>query len=90
VIQFWQLQKPLQILALFGKNSDREPNEVQLVVYNPAQDYPADSVVRLTYIEIPQVEHTHATMLSKPFWMWGAEMGSNEHGGPRTWIGNWQ
>jgi secernin len=67
-------------VTLFGKNSDREPNEAQYVVCNPAQDYPADSSVQLTYIEIPQVEHTLATLLSKPFWMWGAEMGVNEHG----------
>lgn len=67
-------------VTLFGKNSDREPNEAQHVVRNPAQDYPAGSLVRLTYIEIPQVEHTFATLLSKPFWMWGAEMGVNEHG----------
>jgi secernin len=66
--------------TLFGKNSDREPNEAQHVLRSPAKDFPAGSTVRLTYIEIPQVEHTFATLLSKPYWMWGAEMGVNEHG----------
>jgi len=33
-----------------------------------------------TYIDIPQVEHTYAVILSKPAWMWGAEMGANECG----------
>lgn len=65
---------------IFGKNSDREPNEAQCVVTLPAADYPAGSMVKCTYIEIPQVSHTHAVLLSKPFWMWGAEMGSNAFG----------
>lgn len=38
-----------------------------------------------TYIEIPQVEKTYAVILSKPAWMWGAEMGANECG---VCIGN--
>ncbi len=67
-------------VTIFGKNSDREPNEAQQVETRPAQDYPSGSLVRLTYIEIPQVEHTFATLLCRPFWMWGAEMGVNEHG----------
>ncbi|MBN2550128.1 MAG: C69 family dipeptidase [Anaerolineales bacterium] len=67
-------------VAIFGKNSDREPNEAQYVASYPAADYPAGSRLRCTYIEIPQVEHTFAVLLSKPFWMWGAEMGANEHG----------
>ena len=36
--------------------------------------------LQCTYIEIPQVRHTCAVTLSKPAWMWGAEMGVNEHG----------
>ena len=72
-------------VMIFAKNSDREPNEAQHLLYAPAANHPPGSVLRCTYIEIPQVEHTYAVLLSKPFWMWGAEMGSNEHG---VTIGN--
>ncbi|TLN24838.1 peptidase U34, partial [bacterium] len=71
--------------VIFGKNSDREVNEAQVVVTIPAGDYSPNSRLKCTYIEIPQVTHTQAIILSKPFWMWGAEMGSNEHG---VTIGN--
>ena len=67
-------------VAIFGKNSDRHPNEGQHLVYIPAATHPPKSRVRCTYIEIPQARQTHAVLLSKPFWMWGAEMGVNEHG----------
>ncbi len=50
-----------------------------------AIDHSAGSKVRMTYIEIPQVAHTHAVLLAKPFWIWGAEMGVNEH---QVAIGN--
>lgn len=70
---------------IFGKNSDRPADEVQEVVYLPATDYPDGSTLQCTYIEIEQASHTHAVILSKPAWMWGAEMGSNEHG---VCIGN--
>ncbi|MEN4042765.1 MAG: C69 family dipeptidase, partial [Anaerolineaceae bacterium] len=66
--------------VLFAKNSDREPNEAQYMLLIPAADYPAGSQVKCTYIEIPQAAHTNRVLLSKPFWMWGAEMGANEHG----------
>jgi secernin len=66
--------------VLFAKNSDREPNEAQYMDQIPAADHPAGSRVRCTYIDIPQVAHTNTVLLSKPFWMWGAEMGANEHG----------
>ncbi|MCL4128011.1 UNVERIFIED_CONTAM: hypothetical protein GTU68_013282 [Idotea baltica] len=71
--------------VIFGKNSDRPQNEIQEVIYEPAKDYSSDSKLQCTYIEIDQVAHTHAVILSKPSWMWGAEMGSNEHG---VCIGN--
>lgn len=36
--------------------------------------------VQCTYIQIPQLEYTHSVILSKPAWMWGAEMGANDQG----------
>ena len=64
----------------FGKNSDREPNEAQALEFHPAQDHPPDSRLTCTYLTLPQVNYTHAVLISRPFWMWGAEMGVNEHG----------
>uniref|UniRef100_A0A1A8P9W2 Secernin 3 n=3 Tax=Nothobranchius TaxID=28779 RepID=A0A1A8P9W2_9TELE len=71
---------------IFGKNSDRPCDEVQEVVYFPAKDYyNPDEKLECTYIEIEQVAHTHAVVLSRPAWLWGAEMGANEH---QVCIGN--
>ncbi|NMC03813.1 MAG: hypothetical protein GYA24_01315 [Candidatus Lokiarchaeota archaeon] len=70
---------------LFGKNSDRDPDEVQNLEIVKAQDHAASELLKCTYIEIPQVPHTHEVFLSKPYWIWGAEMGVNEHG---VCIGN--
>jgi len=66
--------------VIFGKNSDREPNEAQALEHHPAQAHAAGQTVKCTYLEIPQVPETHAVLLSRPFWMWGAEMGANEKG----------
>lgn len=66
-------------IAVFAKNSDRQPNEAQYTTLLPAADYPKGSKVKCTYIEIPQAKHTYKVVLSKPFWIWGAEMGLNEH-----------
>lgn len=65
---------------LFAKNSDRSPNEPHLVVHVPAADHSAGSMVKATYITIPQAAHTLETVLCKPSWIWGAEMGVNEAG----------
>jgi dipeptidase len=64
---------------VFAKNSDREPNEAQAILRLPARRT-SESSVHCTYITIPQVTHTYEVILSKPFQMWGAEMGANEHG----------
>ena len=41
--------------------------------------------LQCTDIEVEQVSKTHAVILSRPSWLWGAEMGANEHG---VCIGN--
>ncbi len=65
--------------VLLSKNSDREPDEAQALLHLPRQSN-ADSHVQCTFIEIPQVAERHECILSKPFQMWGAEMGVNEWG----------
>jgi len=70
--------------GFFGKNSDRSPNEPQVVEYYPAQVHNT-AKVKTTYIEVDQVEKTKAIVLSRPTWMWGGEMGVNECG---VCIGN--
>ncbi len=71
--------------VMLAKNSDREPNEAQWLQFVPRADHQPGERVHCTYIDVPQVEATHAVLLSRPFWMWGCEMGINEHG---VTIGN--
>jgi len=67
-------------LTLFGKNSDREPDEAQNIRIIPRKKHSHTDIVKCTYITIPQVSETARILLCQPFWMFGAEMGGNEHG----------
>ncbi|MBL7844300.1 MAG: C69 family dipeptidase [Cyclobacteriaceae bacterium] len=64
---------------LLAKNSDREPHEAQAIIHCPRM-LQAEASVQCTFISIPQVSETYECILSKPFQMWGAEMGVNEYG----------
>lgn len=66
--------------TFFGKNSDRSPNEAHLMVRQPAREYAPGTTLKTTYVTLPQVARTNACVLLKPHWIWGAEMGWNEHG----------
>jgi dipeptidase len=70
--------------VLFGKNSDRCVSEPQIVEFHKAK-INEHSTLKATYIEIEQVKETKAVLLSRPSWMWGAEMGVNQCG---VTIGN--
>ena len=69
--------------TIFGKNSDRDPNEAQaLAVHDPR---PGGDDVQATHVRVdaatlPDREETNRVLLSRPWWTWGAEMGANEQG----------
>src|SRR5690625_4375477 len=65
---------------LFAKNSDRQPNEPLLLIHVPKKTFPKGSTLSCSYIDIDQVEETNEIYIVKPSWMWGCEMGTNEHG----------
>ena len=68
--------------VIFGKNSDRPRGEGQSIRRYPAAEHDLKQNPKLscTYIDIPQAERTCAVLLSQIDWMYGAEMGANEHG----------
>ncbi|XP_077302087.1 secernin-2 [Arctopsyche grandis] len=64
--------------VVFAKNSHRPRNEVQEIIYAKGNKRDSGSL-KCTYIEIPEFDGpTNSVILSKPAWMWGAEMGSND------------
>lgn len=64
----------------FAKNSDREPDEPQLVEVHASVRGDSAKRLQCTHIEIDQLPDRFGTILSRPVWMWGAEMGVNSAG----------
>jgi secernin len=65
--------------VILAKNNDRRASEAHVLVHAPRDKYQPGAMVRCTYIEIPQVSETYEVLLSKPFWIWGCEMGVHQH-----------
>ena len=77
---------------LFAKNSDRDPGEPQIIQYcsgNEGLESPSHPEHRPYYdtLQYPQllkaashVNLRYKALISRPAWMWGAEMGINEMG----------
>lgn len=63
---------------VFAKNSDRPPGEAQ-IVWPFGRRASAGCTLRTQYLSIGDTG-AHATLLSSPTWLWGAEHGVNEHG----------
>jgi secernin len=66
--------------VLFAKNSDRDANESQILEWHPAVTHEPNARLTCTWIEIPQAASTMPVLISRPWWMWGAEMGANAAG----------
>jgi dipeptidase len=66
--------------VVLAKNSDREPNEAHVLTHIPRTRHEPGAMVECTYVAIPQVRETYEVLLSRPFWLWGCEMGINEFG----------
>ena len=79
--------------SLFGKNSDRDPGEPQIIqmCFDAERDFHETPYLESLpkYVDGPlkslsaifgEFRHPYAALLSRPVWMWGAEMGVNERG----------
>ena len=63
---------------VFAKNSDRPPGEIQ-IAWPFGRRASVGCTLRTQYLSIGDTG-AHATLLSCPTWLWGAEHGVNEHG----------
>ncbi|MCX8095100.1 MAG: carcinine hydrolase/isopenicillin-N N-acyltransferase family protein [Caldisericia bacterium] len=72
-------KRTLSGFTIFGKNSDRDPNEVQIFTLINNRGISKENI-KTTYIEIEPYEVKFRIFLSKPTWLWGGEMGINECG----------
>lgn len=70
---------------MLAKNSDRPLGEAQPLVFIEGGEHPAGEMLQCTHLTIPQAPRTYSVLGSKPYWIWGFEMGANEKG---LYIGN--
>ena len=70
---------------VMAKNSDRPIGEAQALTWTDGAEHERGETVQCTYISVPQAEKTYGVLGSKPYWIWGYEMGVNEKG---VMIGN--
>ena len=61
----------------FAKNSDRHPDEAQVVEWHPRRH--AGRELRTQYLTLPDRDAC-AFLASRPVWLWGVEHGVNERG----------
>lgn len=66
--------------VLLAKNADTEVNEAQHLLKKPGRDWPEGALLRVTHRVIPQARRTYDVVLDKSFWLYGGEIGVNEHG----------
>lgn len=64
----------------FAKNSDRPLGEAQPLAFYPGGVHAPGEMLKCTDLTIPQVERTYTVLGSRPYWIWGFEMGLNECG----------
>jgi len=64
----------------FAKNSDRPLGESQPISFFPGGTHASGEMLKCTHLTIPQAAKTYAVLGSKPYWIWGFEMGLNECG----------
>ena len=63
-----------------AKNSDRPLGEAQPLSFFPGGNHQPGETVKCTHLTIPQAAHTYTVLGSRPYWIWGFEMGVNECG----------
>lgn len=65
---------------IFAKNSDRPTGEPQPLCFYAGKEYAKGDMLQTTHLTIPQVPKTYNVVGSRPYWIWGFEMGYNEKG----------
>jgi hypothetical protein len=64
--------------TIFAKNSDRPPDEFQVIEHHPARR--VEGPVRCTYIEVDGDREVLGVVGARPWWQWGFEHGINDAG----------